>query len=131
MRILIVDSNPDRQKKFMNNISKLPFACEVSIVNTSKAAINLLKKFEYNVVCLEYDLGESQLTVQGRVKTINNGNGGEVSQWLKRNSKSQLTVYLHTLNTVWQRKMQQDLPEAIIKPFNDDWTFECEYSQNV
>jgi CheY-like chemotaxis protein len=108
MKILILEDDPLRQLSFKENL-KLH---DVTIVDTSKFAIEKLKTEKYNLLFLDHDLGGQVYVTSGE------NTGYEVAKFLEEN-KQHLpeTVIVHTLNPGGGDNIMRALPSAIRLPF--------------
>lgn len=102
-RILILEDQEARQLIF-RELFKDNF---VIIMETARDCIEVLRRFDWDVLFLDHDLGVD-------------GTGYEVACWLEMLPERQpWRIFLHTGNPVGKAKMKQALPEAIEIDFKD------------
>jgi CheY-like chemotaxis protein len=109
MKILILEDNPARHKIFKQAF----FNHTLCIVETSKDAIEALKKEDFEAIFLDHDLGGQQMVESGP------NTGYEVAKWLEENPEHSCNnIIIHSLNPVGRDKMKAAIPYARIEPFN-------------
>lgn len=111
MKILILEDNDQRQKQFKDNL----IDHDILITDSSKIAIEKLKKEKWDYLFLDHDLGNEVLVPSGE------NTGYEVAKFLEENKQFiPNKVIIHSLNFEGARKMLFALPNAEYIPFG--WT---------
>jgi len=104
MRILILEDDPNRHVRFRRNL----IGAEITIVDQAQDAIELLKTKEWDLLCLDHDLGGKI-----HVDSSEPNTGYAVAKWLEENPKFQpKEIILHSLNPVGRENMKKCLPNA-------------------
>jgi ActR/RegA family two-component response regulator len=110
-RIFFLDDDRIRHKRAM------PFLLHEAAY-TAKQAISMLQKKEYDVICLDHDLGGDVMVNSDREDC-----GMEVVRWMVEAKPPAKVVVLHSLNHVAAANMCAKLKQAgyfaVIKPFPD------------
>lgn len=88
MKILFLDDDGYRAGQFM---PEFPTA---TWVTTAEECISELKKGDWDLVCLDHDLGGYQYVDSGRPDT-----GMEVVRWIEEHKPKIGRIYVHTMNT--------------------------------
>lgn len=108
LRILILEDDPNRVKKFTQAL----IDHEVSVTDSSKVCIELLKTKKFDVLMLDHDLGGEVYVKSGE------NTGYEVACFLEENPDKQPTqIFIHSLNGVGAQKMNAAIPKARHVPF--------------
>jgi CheY-like chemotaxis protein len=117
MKILVLEDDPQRQRSFKNWAYQ---GHDLTIVSTVGEAIKELEQSDFDVVCLDHDLGgQTYVQSMGKEET-----GYLVAVWLANNPDRQpRNIILHSLNPAGRENMKGVLPEAKIIPFvwNHTW----------
>lgn len=100
MRILIVEDSQERIDAFRQILKG-----EIVVTGSANAAIDLLSRGGFDVLFLDYDLGERKDT------------GGKVARWLEVHPQPGLRIIIHSLNPVGAERMARILPKAERRPF--------------
>lgn len=111
MRILILEDDGHRALIFVEKF----YAHELTIIENSNDAIDLLDQGVYDYLFLDHDLGEG------------NGSGSDVSAFLRshpENLNNQARIIIHSWNIPAAMRMVDDLPGAHWAPFNTEQFFE-------
>lgn len=111
MNILILEDDLQRQKYFHHWRLK---GHKLTIVDSVGLAISELEEHEFDLLCLDHDLGLAvYVESMGEEET-----GYLVALWLADNEdRKPKTIVLHSLNTIGRYNMKAVLPEAITYPF--------------
>jgi len=111
MKILILEDDKERIKQFkwwayQNH--------QLTIVSTVGDTISELEENEFDLLCLDHDLGqEVYVESTGKEET-----GYLVALWLAENPERKPEhIIIHSLNTVGRENMKAVLPEATVYPF--------------
>ena len=108
LRILFLDDNLQRHQAFKDKFPQH----DTTYVETAEAAIECFKNNEYDVACLDHDLGgRAYVNSFGEEPT-----GYTVAKWLSENPDRQPnTIYIHSFNPVGAANMHSLLPNSIIQ----------------
>jgi len=108
-RILILEDNDERIKKFKENLS----LSDLVIVKEASHAIHKLQNESWDALFLDHDLGGKTY-----VSTNDENTGSAVARWLNQNGdKIPELVMIHSLNPPGQQNMKSLLPSAYVLPF--------------
>lgn len=101
MSILVVDDNPQRVKKFRDQLIGIP----TTNLNTAHAANAWLEDHTPKIIFLDYDLHQHGTPVK------QSGSGGNITTWLCHNAKrfQHTLVVIHSLNRDAAQKMLEKL----------------------
>lgn len=105
MRILILEDDGHRVNTFIEMLHNH----DLDIIENAYEAVVMLESNSYDVLLLDHDLGEG------------NGSGSIVTNFLRLNSdnpNNSADVLVHSWNTPGASAMLNDLPNAILAPFN-------------
>jgi CheY-like chemotaxis protein len=103
LKILILEDNPDRIKKFKRRL----IGNVVTIVETAQEAIDRLREDEWDLLSLDHDLGGEEMVPSGP------GTGWEVAKWLETNPERKPgRILLHSFNGPGRANMLACLPGA-------------------
>jgi len=107
MKMLVLEDNEDRIKVFKEALIKH----DVDYTDSSKEAIELLKKNPYVTIFLDHDLGGKEMVMSGE------NTGYEVAKFLSEHkSLMPKQVIIHSLNGVGSSNMKRALPNALVVP---------------
>ena len=110
MRILILEDDPERQIRFRRKM----IGHYVVITEFAAEAIRLLQEENWNLLCLDHDLG-------GKVfvdSSTESNTGYAVAKWLEEHPDRQPNqILLHSLNPSGRKNMADCLPDAQEAPF--------------
>jgi CheY-like chemotaxis protein len=102
MNILVLEDSPERIKVFKEHLDG-----DITFVNDSFSAIKLLKDNTYDIIFLDYDLGD---------KT--KGSGAICAHFLAAKEIASRTI-IHSMNLVGVSRMKMILPNAEVIPFHE------------
>jgi CheY-like chemotaxis protein len=107
MKILVLDDDENRLIIFRRKLIGHVVTC----VTTSTEAIQQLESYQFDVVCLDHDLGGQAFVESGP------GTGYEVAQWLATNENRQpQQIFIHSFNEPAAKRMHGLLPKAVVAP---------------
>lgn len=108
MRILVLEDNPERIKRFRD---ELRFTKAYVAVN-ARHAIGLLGDFRFDVVFLDHDLGGEE-----NVESDSKNTGAEVCRWVSMHpgNCADTRFIIHSLNPVGAMEMERLLRDAGLK----------------
>jgi CheY-like chemotaxis protein len=108
LKILFLDDDLQRHRAFKNKFPQH----DTTYVETAEAAIECFKNNEYDVACLDHDLGgRAYVNSFGEEST-----GYTVAKWLSENPDRQPNaIYIHSFNPVGAANMHSLLPNSIIQ----------------
>lgn len=110
MKILILDDDPSRHKKFKQTF----VGADVKSVTTVKDCIAELKHNIWDAVFLDHDLGGKAFVNPAEEEET----GYHVARWLEQNpDRKPSTVVIHSLNYDGAQRMKSRIPDAIIAPW--------------
>ena len=111
MKVLVLEDDWERIKQFTDWRMQ---GHEVTITKTVGEAISELEQNEFDLLCLDHDLGEHVYVESiGAEET-----GYLVALWLSQNpERSPDTIVLHSLNRPGRDNMKSALPRAQTFPF--------------
>ena len=102
MKILILEDSKRRHKAF-----RAKYGFDLTIVETTSEAIELLESQEWDTLFLDHDLGGETMVDSG------SGTGYEVAKWLSEHpERKPRQIILHSYNPVGRANMKAALPEA-------------------
>lgn len=107
MKILILDDNTVRHDAYKKKFN-LPMD-ELTHVYTVGECIDALQKDNYDLICLDHDLGGEEMVKSG------DGTGYEVAEWIAKNLPREnlpFAFYLHSLNPSGRKNMYYVLFDA-------------------
>lgn len=108
MNILIVDDSLERQVAFQKKF----YQHSVTIAKNYNEAISCLNYGNYNCLFLDHDLGEGKT-------------GYDVAVWIEKGInqtsypgrvRSDMIIYVHSMNPIGARNIQRVFPDAILCP---------------
>lgn len=99
LRVLIVEDTPERQKVLVSLYRRHAWI----LVHTGRRAIAMLDAYEFDIVSLDYNLGD-ELT------------GEQVAQFLAGSPGKAARVIVHSMNPDGAQRIKAVLPEAILYP---------------
>lgn len=106
-KILILEDDDNRIVYFRRNL----YGHDVIVTKFSKEAIGLLKKFKFDVLFLDHDLGGKQMVAPGE------NTGSEVAEWLNAHPDRQPpSINIHSYNPDGAKNMHRLLPGSILCP---------------
>ena len=100
MKILIVEDTLERIQAFKELLNG-----ELVFTDSANAAIDLLSRDCFDVLFLDYDLGEGK------------DSGGKVARWIEEHPQESLRIIIHSMNPVGAKRVQDILPTAERIPF--------------
>ena len=103
MRFLILEDDTKRVNFFIERFGQY----HLDITENAFEAIEYLKKFKYDYVFLDNDLG------------LDNGEGLDVAKFLEQglNPNSNAVIVIHSWNTVAANSMRHSIPGSRVVPF--------------
>jgi len=108
IKILILEDNLERQDQFKKKL----IDHNLTITDSSKAAINKLSNEKWDLLMLDHDLGNEAYVPSGP------NTGYEVAKFLEENEQFQSSnIIVHSLNVVGAKNIINALPNAIHIPF--------------
>jgi hypothetical protein len=116
MKILILEDDGSRVNTFIEKF----YIHDLTIIENSYDAIDLLDQIVFDHIFLDHDLGD------------NNGSGSDISAFLQShpsNSNNQANIIIHSWNSPAAKNMLKDIPNASWIPFNTESFFEVDLGQ--
>ena len=105
--ILVLDDSPLRLKIFRQRFESQ--GATVTTVSTAQAAIDALTATDFDLICLDHDLGGNPPEYYGiNCDPDHNNTGSAVARWMKENPKP-YKVILHSRNPIGTKSMQSIL----------------------
>jgi ActR/RegA family two-component response regulator len=107
MRILILEDDGFRVRFFIERFGQH----ELKITENAEDAIEFLRKFTFDYLFLDNDLGQG------------NGEGIDVAEFLQHNSENpnnKAITIIHSWNIPATKQIKSKLPNAIAAPFNTE-----------
>ena len=108
MKILVVEDNPYRIKKFKSEL----IGCAVDYTDNAYDGIILVREKEYDLIFLDHDLGGREL-----VSSKDSNTGFQVAKAIKDTPNESALIIIHSANPVGAKNMQQELPQAVTVSF--------------
>ena len=112
-KVLILDDSYSHVEEFKKRLKTVGIT-NVTHISTAMGCIEKLMKHDYDLIFLDYDLGESPAWAQD----IDNC-GGSVSEWIQLNPdvlKDDTRIIIHSIDYLGATYMKERIPEAIIQP---------------
>jgi CheY-like chemotaxis protein len=106
MFILVLEDNAERIEAFKKKF----FKDEIDFVDSSRAAIALLAHADYDLICLDHDLGGKEMEWKEE------DCGMVVAKWLSKNPPVKAKIVIHSYNTPRALLMRSILPGASYIP---------------
>lgn len=98
--ILVLEDSPERIAAFKEHLGD-----NVTFVDSAFSAIHALSRCDYDLVFLDYDLGNHK------------SSGAVTAHWLSEHNYAS-RIIIHSMNPVGAHRMQRIIPGAEIKPFH-------------
>lgn len=108
MRILVVEDNPERIKKFKREL----IGQDVDYEEDAESAIRLVQTVKYDLIFLDHDLGGLAYVPSNDPNT-----GYQVAKAIKNTENESAYVIIHSCNSVGAQAIKYELPKAILAPF--------------
>ena len=107
MKILILEDDPERVKKFRQQL----IGNEVTVVDQAPACIEHLRNSTFDLLFLDHDLGGKVYVPSGP------GTGYEVACWLHNNlDRRSRLIIVHSLSSFGAENICKVLPRAVRLP---------------
>lgn len=120
-RILVLEDDPIRQLKFKERFSEKG-NISYTMVETAEDCKSMLKKFEYEAIFLDHDLGGEVY-----VDSESQNTGGEVARWIESN-RSEISgnplFVIHSLNTVGSEYMSNLISKSFDEVYRIPFVWE-------
>ena len=113
MKVLILDDSYSHVAEFKKRLKSVGIT-DITHIATAMGCIEKLMKEDYDLIFLDYDLGESP----SWAKHIDNC-GGSVSEWIQLNPEvinSDTKIIIHSVDYLGATYMKERIPEAIVHP---------------
>jgi len=97
-KILILEDDPERIRIFRDKFHD----CDLDMVDTSNDAIELLDENQYDLICLDHDLGGEVY-----VNSLDPNTGYQVTSWMSKNDhqNTDTPVVIHSFNPAGANNM--------------------------
>lgn len=112
-RVLILDDSYSHVEEFKKRLKTVGIT-DITHIATAMGCIEKLMKGDYDLIFLDYDLGESPAWA----KDIDNC-GGSVSEWIQLNPDVihvDTKIVIHSVDYLGATYMKERIPDAIIHP---------------
>jgi len=108
MRILVVEDNPERVKKFRRELvgSIVDYAVDAD------SAMACLASHGYDLIFLDHDLGLREMVDSDDANT-----GYQVALAIARDAKNTSVIVVHSCNPAGAANISRALPRAMLAPF--------------
>lgn len=107
-KILVLENNYNRQRE-MQNIFR---AHELTIVEKADQAIEKLQNSDWDVLCLDCDLGGEKIISSG------SETGYKVAKWIEAHPQcAPALIVIHSYNPAGAHNIKMAVPQAYIEPF--------------
>ena len=113
IRILILDDMYSRAIEFEKRL-KLIDITDITHVTTARECIECLSKKKYDIIFLDYDLGEPPVWAKDT-----DVSGGVVAEWIKKHPKyknKKAMIIIHSSDLHGAAYMKELIPYAILLP---------------
>ena len=111
--VLILDDMYSRVIEFEKRLKPIDIT-DITHVTTARQCIECLSKTKYDIIFLDYDLGEPPVWAQN-----SDVSGGVVAEWIKKHPKhknKKAMIIIHSLDHEGAAYMKELIPDAILLP---------------
>jgi len=113
IRVLILDDMYSRAIEFEKRLKAVDIT-DITHVTTARECIECLSKEKYDIIFLDYDLGEPPVWAKDT-----DISGGVVAEWIKKHSKhknKKAMIIIHSSDLHGAAYMKELIPYAILLP---------------